>query len=376
MDVITNIYRKLVKYDGRWSRSLGLYNPYADPYRTIFTSNVHVFDKYAYEQNPDYRYVYDKLWVANNQGLESGTLEELLESRNVNKFPIFIKPRWGNTTSSSKNCYKINSYEDAERYSHIKGMMWSSFIDGRESMTDYILVNGRVVYQITYMYSEEQIGFVEVWKYIDSKSKTSPKIDKWVRSHMSGYTGIVNIQSRDDFIIEVSLRPARGGSYLKSTRNETLIKSINKLYETGEWDVGTKEKLDFKPYYSFKCHTYLPVLYLLPQPVMTSICRMYNARDFYEYYFEPAGNDGMVFYQLYHDDYDTGLQCKKSIERIFITAQLVYYFLFLLGFVLIFYNIRYSVIFFAFVLMTYITRFINPININYSLWKVWRVKFG
>ena len=37
-------------------------------------------------------------------------------------------------------------------------------------------------------------------------------------AYMKNYLGIVNLQYRDNKIIEVSLRPARGGSYLKSTK--------------------------------------------------------------------------------------------------------------------------------------------------------------
>ena len=39
--------------------------------------------------------------------------------------------------------------------------MWSEFIDGTEGMTDYITVNGRIVWQLTYIYSDEQQGFAD-----------------------------------------------------------------------------------------------------------------------------------------------------------------------------------------------------------------------
>ena len=50
---------------------------------------------------------------------------------------------------------------------------------------------------------------------------------------MVGFTGIVNVQYRDDKIIEVSLRFARGGAYVLSTKNEYLIKNINNLVDNG-----------------------------------------------------------------------------------------------------------------------------------------------
>ena len=48
-----------------------------------------------------------------------------------------------------------------DNYRHIPDMMWSEFIDANERMTDYILLNGKIVYQITYIYSESQNEFID-----------------------------------------------------------------------------------------------------------------------------------------------------------------------------------------------------------------------
>ena len=44
-------------------------------------------------------------------------------------------------------CFKLHSK---------KNMIWSEFIDATEGMTDFILVNGEIVYQLTYVYSDKQ----------------------------------------------------------------------------------------------------------------------------------------------------------------------------------------------------------------------------
>ena len=75
------------------------------------------FDGQAYKQYPKHNFVYDKLWVAKSQGIESGELEDLIENRYKRQnYPIFIKPRWGHKSASSKNCYKIKSYEELVKY--------------------------------------------------------------------------------------------------------------------------------------------------------------------------------------------------------------------------------------------------------------------
>jgi len=368
-DIISRIYRKLSKYDMSWCKFLNIRNPYDNPDNELFNKHVPIYDSVAAKLNPEYEYVYDKLWIANNQGLKSGTLEDLLKKRNASEFPIFIKPRWGTKTARSVGCYKINSYEDLNIHKGKKEIMWSEFIDGGEQMTDFILWNGKIVYQITYVYSKTQIEFVEIWKYVDNKTKPPQNVEKWVLTYMKNYSGIVNVQYRKNIIIEVSLRPARGGSYLKCTKNKNIINSINHLYEHNEWLMIPKDEMDFKPFYSFKCHTYLPILYIPPFFVFNNICDSYDTYDFNEYYFEKAGKKGCVFYQFYHNDYDKGLKCKNTIESIFNLCQLLIYFLIFFLIFSLYYKKNYFVIILSVFILVYLTRYINPFHSNYAIWK-------
>jgi len=367
-DIISNIYRYFDYYSIMWSDFLNIKNPYDNPDNILFNAKVPIFDITAAEQNKEYEYVYDKLWIANNQGLDSGTLEELLKKRNAKKFPIFIKPRWGTKTARSNGCHKIHSYAELESYREKKEVIWSEFIDGGEQMTDFILWNGKIMYQLTYIYSKTQIEFVEIWKYINNDTKPPSKIEKWVLTYMSNYSGIVNIQYRNDIIIEVSLRAARGGSYLKCSKNKNIIKSINHLYDKNEWLMLPHEEMNFKPFYSFKCNTILPIFYILPHHVMNSICTAYKTYDFNEYYFEKAGRKGCIFYQFYHEDFDTGMKCKHTLETAFNISQLLIYLL-ILGIILaVYYKKSYYIIIIVIFILVYLTRFLNPVHTNQSLW--------
>ena len=85
--------------------------------------------------------------------------------------------------------------------------MWSEYINGKEGMTDFILKDGKILYQITYVYSKEQRGNIaDIWKYISPKNKPPQKIIDWVKKYMKNYTGICNVQYRGDKIIEIGLR--------------------------------------------------------------------------------------------------------------------------------------------------------------------------
>ena len=100
---------------------------------------------------------------------------------------------------------------------------------------------------------------------------------------MKGYSGILNVQYRSDKIIEVSLRPARGGSYLKSCNNKNIITNINNVIDFNTWDENLEENMDYEPFYSFKCYTKAPIIYLLPQHIIDLIMLSFNSKSFYEY---------------------------------------------------------------------------------------------
>ena len=75
-------------------------------------------------------------------------------------------------------------------------------------------------------------------------------------------------------------------------------------------------KLEFDPYYSFKCFSKLPILYILPQYVTNHI---FKDVTYHDYYFEPAGKDGDVFYQFNCENYEKGMKKKKKLKNPFLT---------------------------------------------------------
>jgi hypothetical protein len=318
----------LLKYildnDQGWSNSLNIYNPYLDRYDYSFIRGIPVFDSQAYVKYPDHSFVYDKLWIAQSQNIKCG---KLITSELPNKrlYPIFIKPRWGHQTATSKNCFKIDTSEELQPYIDISGMIWTEFIDATEGMTDFILLNGQPVYQMTLQYSKKQMGFIDEWKFVSPENKPPEKIIEWINSFMSSFTGIANIQYRGDKIIEVSLRLARGGAYILSTDNRYLVDNINNLVKNEDWNYTVDDKLDYKPFYSFKCYTTVPIIYLLPQFILDKMVARYNGKEFYEYYFEPNGKNGMVFFQFMHHDKDQAKKLKSIIETVFNISQIFFY---------------------------------------------------
>jgi hypothetical protein len=358
---------------------MGYFNPFIDPFKIHLTNKMPVFDGVAYKLYPEHNFVYDKLWVVRSQGLPCGRLEKLKGKENSVEYPIFIKPRYGHLSASSKNCFKIHSAKELQKYLGYKHMMWSGFLDANETMTDFVMLHGKIVHQITYKYSEKQNGFTDDWKLISPYSEPPESITGWVQNYMKDFTGVVNVQYRAESIIEVGLRLSRGGAYIVSTQNKALIENINNIFLYQKWDYSLGEKMVFKPFYAYKCFTKVPILYLFPQKIMDMILRKNTPRPFYEYYFEPAGKSGMVFYQFMDDNFERGMQTKKYIEHLFTMTQL-----FFLGFLSVlvlgtFYVYKHAKINkyhqhilcygFTLFLLLLSTRLLNPISANYSLFK-------
>ena len=358
-----------LKHEEKWCNLMGYFNPYLDPFKYHLTNKVPVYDKHAYNKYPNHNFVYDKLWVAKSQNLNSGKLEELKGEENSITYPIFIKPRWGHLSATSKNCFKIKTADELKKYSTFKNMMWSDFIDGTEGMTDYIVLNGNIMHQITYVYSDKQNGFTEEWKLISPQSKPPTNITEWVKEHMRSFTGIVNMQYRNDKIIEVSLRFARGGAYIINTDNKALLENIHNVVAKNFWDFSLQNEINFKPYYSIKCFTTIPIIYIFPQHVLDLLVRSQTTHKFYEYYFEPAGKEGTVFLQFMHDDLEKGLAAKRRIEFIFNMAQIIMAVLIIAALVVPFLKWKYKYLFSLTVLGLFLTRYLNPIVANYNLYK-------
>ena len=370
-------YVKLITgNEEEWCKKMGYRNPYLDPYSHHITSTTVTGDHTAYRRFPENRHVYDKLWIAKTQGMKCGKLEDLKMKQSKVQYPIFIKPRWGHLSASSKNCFKIKDRSSLDKYIDYPDMMWSEFIDGTEGMTDFLLSNGRIVWQVTYIYSDEQNGFTDVWKYISPKTPAPVNIEYWVRDNINDHTGFVNVQYRKDKIIEVGLRPARSGMYIIGADCSALSRNIYNVMDRGFWDESLNNQISWQPYYAFKCFSSLPALYVWHKHVIDVVVQSLTDMPLYEYYFEPVNNEGVVFFQFIHMDFDKGMQVKKAIEIAYTMAQLLTISIGILITYLL-YNMksRYKYIIAFIAYGVWLTRFLNPLYVNYNCFKAYKQIF-
>ena len=74
----SSIVDTLLRHEDAWCKAMGYFNPYLDPFKNHLRGDVPVYDSACYDKYPKHQFVYDKLWVAQSQGLEAGMVGDLL----------------------------------------------------------------------------------------------------------------------------------------------------------------------------------------------------------------------------------------------------------------------------------------------------------
>lgn len=376
--IVDNILQKLSKYDNVWCKLLNIKNPYIDNYEYQLSRNIPMFDSVAYNKYPKLNHLYDKLWITKSQKIKCGMLSDLKDKTEdeLPKYPFFIKPRYGHKNAGSKGCHVIENYNQLMYYIDYEDSMWCEYINEKESMTDFVLYEGKVVYQLTSNYTKGNNPISDEWKYISCNNKPSLKIETWLLNNIKNYNGIVNIQSRGDKIIEVSLRPARGGVYLKETRNKNVIQNINNIYNNEKWQDLKYEDTKFTPFYAFKAKSITTPFIMLPYFYIAFLMSYFNVNSFHEYYFEPIDYNVHMFYQFIHRDFEEGKKCKLYLEA---SNYLIHIIFFILIILIIYYRIFKSKWNNTLVLILSILttlKYYNTISSQYGLWKIQKINLG
>ena len=97
---------------------------------------------------------------------------------------------------------------------------------------------------------------------------------------------------------------------------------------------------------------------------------------FFEYYFEPSGNDGMVFLQFNHKNYEHGKKCKQFFEYLLSYCNYILLLSLIMAMIMLYVEPKNTNgrIIIIIVIIIYLTRFLNPIDVQYKLMKVKKQK--
>ena len=180
----------------------------ADPWRLQYFENVPCPDDVriptedgdAYLWYPGYKWVYNKLYVAETQDIECGP-----HGIEPPEFPIFSKPIYNmrGMGAGSRVFRTLKEYKHGQRPGH----MWMALLDGEHVSTDVAVLDGKPVWWRHATGVPLEGGMFDQWVvWAERRPELEGFCGKWIGSNLSGYTGMVNLETIGGSIIEAHLR--------------------------------------------------------------------------------------------------------------------------------------------------------------------------
>jgi hypothetical protein len=161
--------------------------------------NVPTDDIDSYDWYPRHRWIYEKLKIAQSQGLPCGMAGELPQA-----FPVFAKPNI-NLKGMGLDSRLVTTRAEFEALP--QGHMWMPVFTGDHVSTDCAVLSGKVVWLRHALGFPSTAGTFTHW-VIETEQRIDLErfLECWVNQHLAGYTGMVNFETIGGNIIEAHLR--------------------------------------------------------------------------------------------------------------------------------------------------------------------------
>lgn len=187
---------------------------------------VPIDDAAAYKLHPAERWVYNKLLVAESQGLVCGP-----HGMTPPAFPVFSKPIM-NMRGMGTGGRVLRSLADYRRRQE-PGHMWMPLCRGEHASTDFAVERGRPVWWRTTIGQPRTGGTFDYWHVLARPRRAlEAKCLAWIRRHLPDYTGVMNFESIGGTIIEVHLRMA---DQFADLNGPNWVDAVVRLYAERRW---------------------------------------------------------------------------------------------------------------------------------------------
>ena len=204
----------------------------ADPWRLQYFShittaaNIPTEDSDAWQWYPAQRWIYNKLAVALSQGLDAGP-----HGTPPPHFPVFSKPIV-NLKGMGVGSRVLKSQADYDAH-YAPGHFWMTLLEGEHVSTDVAIVRGEPHWWRHCRGTPAGGGTFDYWLIeAGRRPELEAYLGPWLRRHLAGYTGIVNLESIGGRIIEAHLRVADQWPDLYEAG---WLDAVVGLYARGEW---------------------------------------------------------------------------------------------------------------------------------------------
>jgi hypothetical protein len=188
--------------------------------------NIPTDDPDCWQLYPEYRWIYDKLKIAESQGLPCGP-----HGVEPGHFPVFSKPIV-NLKGMGIGSRIVRDSDELDHHSK-PGHFWMQMLEGAHVSTDCAVADGIVAWCRHATGVPWQEGTFKYWTIHASPIvELESYLTDWVSRHMRGYSGMMNFETIGGRIIEAHLRFADQWCDLYGPG---WVDSLIRLYSEGNW---------------------------------------------------------------------------------------------------------------------------------------------
>ena len=186
-------------------------------------------DEHAYEFYPEHRWIYNKLQICDSQGIAGAP-----HGVPPQQFPVFSKPIY-NMHGMGVGGMVVADEATLETNLHA-GHMWMEMMSGEHVSSDAVVLGGEAQWWRHTVGKTLDGGVFDFWTILaDERPELEEYCGAWLRKHLRGYSGAVNIETIGGRIIEVHLRFA---DQWPDLYGDGWLDAIVELYARRRWRYG------------------------------------------------------------------------------------------------------------------------------------------
>ena len=273
-------------------------------------------DELAYKLYPQHRWVYNKLLICDTQGLEAAP-----NGIEPPRYPVFSKPIY-NLRGMGVGGRVIHNREEWDLFPE-PGYMWMPFCEGEHLSSDAALVDGEPVWWRHTLGKPLEGGMFDHWTVLaESRPGVEKRCGDWLRQHLKGYTGCINIETIGESVIECHLRFA---DQWPDLYGEGWLDAVVELYRSGRWSYADRDRRDGYSVVLFGAHGLryridpAAVEPLRQTPGVSSIQVTFHQDFPPESHAMPPGGFRLAVVNCW--DLEVGCQLRKELALLFWTTQ-------------------------------------------------------
>lgn len=189
----------------------------------------------AYRLYPQYKWIYNKLMIAESQDLPHGP-----HGLDPDSFPIFSKPIYNMRGMGAGS--RILRTEREYLHNQRPGHMWMALLDGEHVSSDVAVVKGEPKWWRHVIGQSIGDGMFDYWTVLaEARPEIEAYCGEWLWRNMRDYTGMMNFETIGARIIEAHMRFA---DQWPDLYGDGWLEALVALYVDGKWTFADTDRRD------------------------------------------------------------------------------------------------------------------------------------